>query len=89
MSDNGSAYRSKLHKLACIALGIRHPRTRPTPAQTNRKAERFIQTMLGGCAYAAIYRDSRERNQALPRSLTHYNFTRRHRSLRHKPPSSP
>ena len=88
MSDNGSAYRSKLHKLACIALGIRHLRTRPRRPQTNGKAERFIQTMLGGWAYAAIYRDSRERNQALPGWLTHYNFTRRHGSLGHKPPSS-
>jgi transposase InsO family protein len=88
MSDNGSAYRSKLHKLACIALGIRHLRTRPRRPRTNGKAERFIQTMLGGWAYGAIYRDSRERNQALSGWLTHYNFTRRHGSLGHKPPSS-
>ena len=88
MSDNGSAYRSKLHKLACIALGIRHLRTRPRRPRTNGKAERFIQTMLAGWAYGAIYRDSRERNQALSGWLTHYNFTRRHGSLGHKPPSS-
>jgi transposase len=29
MTDNGSAYRSKLHKLACIALAVKHLRTRP------------------------------------------------------------
>ena len=44
--------------------------------------------MLAGWAYGAIYRDSRERNQALSGWLTHYNFTRRHGSLGHKPPSS-
>ncbi|MET0811225.1 MAG: IS481 family transposase [Thermoleophilaceae bacterium] len=88
MSDNGPAYRSTLHKLACIALGIRHLRTRPRRPRTNGKAERFIQTMLGGWAYGAIYRNSRERNQALSGWLTHYNYTRRHGSLGHKPPSS-
>ncbi len=88
MSDNGSAYRSKLHKVACIALGIRHLRTRPRRPRTNGKAERFIQTMLGGWAYGALYRDSGERNRALLGWLTHYNYTRRHGSLGHKPPSS-
>ncbi len=88
MSDNGSAYRSRVHKLACIALGIRHLRTRPRRPRTNGKAERFIQTMLGGWAYGRIYRDSYERNRALPNWLTYYNFTRRHGSLGHKPPGS-
>jgi transposase InsO family protein len=65
MTDNGSAYRSTIHAIACRALGIRHLRTRPYRPQTNGKAERFIRTMLGGWAYGAIYRDSHERNQAL------------------------
>ena len=47
MTDNGSAYRSALHALACRALGIRHLRTRAYRPQTNGKAERFIRTMLG------------------------------------------
>jgi transposase InsO family protein len=88
MSDNGSAYISKLHKVACIALGIKHLRTRPRRPRTNGKAERFIQTMLGGWAYGRIYSDSDERARALPNWLTHYNYTRRHASLGHKPPSS-
>ena len=88
MTDNGSAYRSKVHKVACIALGVKHLRTRPRRPRTNGKAERFIQTLLGGWAYERIYRDSDERNRELPNWLTHYNFTRRHGSLGHKPPSS-
>ncbi len=56
--DNGSAYRSALHALACRALGVEHLRTRPYRPQTNGKAERFIRTMLGGWAYGAIYRNS-------------------------------
>jgi len=63
ITDNGSAYRSTVHAIACRTLGIRHLRTRPYRPQTNGKAERFIRTMLGGWAYGAIYRDSRERGQ--------------------------
>ena len=38
LTDNGSAYRSTLHALACKRLGIRHLRTRPRRPQTNGKA---------------------------------------------------
>ena len=65
ITDNGSAYRSTVHAIACRALGIRHLRTRPYRPQTNGKAERFIRTMLGGWAYGAIYRTSTERTAAL------------------------
>ena len=54
MSDNGSAYVSIVHALACKTLGIKHLRTRPYPPRTNGKAERFIRTLLGGWAYGAI-----------------------------------
>jgi len=50
LTDNGSAYVSALHALACRKLGIRHSRTRPDRPQTNGKAERFIRTLLGGWA---------------------------------------
>ena len=72
LTDNGSAYRSAVHAIACRALGIRHLRTRPYRPQTNGKAERFIRTMLGGWAYAAIYRTSSERTAALDGWLWHY-----------------
>jgi transposase InsO family protein len=65
LTDNGSAYKSAIHALACKAIGIRHLRTRPYRPQTNGKAEHFIRTMLGGWAYGAIYRDSAERTAAL------------------------
>jgi transposase len=86
LTDNGSAYRSAVHAIACRALGIRHLRTRPYRPQTNGKAERFIRTMLGSWAYAAIYRSSDERTQALDGWLWHYNHRRRHSALGHKPP---
>jgi transposase InsO family protein len=86
LTDNGAAYRSTVHAIACRALGIRHLRTRPYRPQTNGKAERFIQTMLGGWAYGAIYRTSDERTAALDGWLWHYNHRRRHSALGHQPP---
>jgi transposase InsO family protein len=88
LTDNGSAYRSTIHALACRALGIRHLRTRPYRPQTNGKAERFIRTMLGGWAYGAIYRTSTERTAALDGWLWHYNHQRKHSALSHKPPAA-
>ncbi|HET9879522.1 MAG TPA: IS481 family transposase, partial [Candidatus Limnocylindria bacterium] len=64
LTDNGSAYVSATHALACRALAIRHSRTRPYRPQTNGKAERFIRTLLDGWAYGAIYRSSTERTAA-------------------------
>jgi transposase InsO family protein/transposase len=86
MTDNGSAYRSAVHALACRVLGIRHLRTRPRRPQTNGKAERFIRTMLAGWAYGAIYRDSRERTAALDGWLWTYNHHRRHSAIGRQPP---
>ena len=86
LTDNGSAYRSTLHGLACRSLGIRHLRTRPYRPQTNGKAERFIRTLLAGWAYGAIYGSSTERTAALDGWLWHYNHRRRHSALGHQPP---
>jgi transposase InsO family protein len=86
LTDNGSAYRSTVHAIACRALGIRHLRTRPYRPQTNGKAERFIRTMLAGWAYGAVYRSSDERNAALTGWLDFYNRRRPHGALSHKPP---
>jgi transposase InsO family protein len=86
MTDNGSAYRSTAHALACRAMGIRHIRTRPYRPRTNGKAERFIRTMLREWAYAAVYGSSPERARALSGWINRYNFTRRHGALGHRPP---
>jgi len=88
MTDNGSAYRSHAHALACRALGLRHSRTKPRRPRTNGKAERFIQTLLGGWAYARLYASSAERARALPVWLNHYNYVRPHASLGKQPPGA-
>jgi len=88
LTDNGSAYVSALHALACRRLGVRHLRTRPFRPQTNGKAERFIRTLVSGWAYGAIYRSSRERTAALDGWLWYYNHRRRHSALDRQPPVS-
>jgi transposase InsO family protein len=88
ITDNGAAYISIAHRIACHRLRIKHLRTRPYRPQTNGKAERFIRTMLHGWAYGAIYRTSRERTAALDGWLFHYNHRRRHSALGHQPPIS-
>jgi transposase InsO family protein len=88
LTDNGSAYMSAVHALACRSLGIRHRRTRPYRPQTNGKAERFIRTLLTGWAYGAVYGSSQERTLALDGWLWHYNHRRRHSALGRQPPVS-
>ena len=56
LTDNGSAYRSAIHAIACRALGIRHLRTRPYRPQTNGKA----------CVLASACRPVGRRGSPLP-----------------------
>jgi transposase InsO family protein len=88
MTDNGSAYVSKAHAIACRELGLKHLRTQPYRPRTNGKAERFIQTMLREWAYGRLYGTSAERIGVLPLWLDRYNWRRPHGSLGHRPPGS-
>jgi transposase InsO family protein len=89
MSDNGACYRSHALARTRRELGIgRHIFTRPYRPRTNGKAERFIQTLTNRWAHGAIYASSTERSRTLAGWLTHYNFTRRHGALSHKPPAA-
>lgn len=78
MTDNGSAYKSHAFRDLLRAAGVRHVRTRPYTPRTNGKAERFIQTSLREWAYAAPYRSSSERSNAMPDWIDSYNLTRPH-----------
>jgi transposase InsO family protein len=88
MTDNGSPYVSHVHAAACRELRLKHLRTRPYRPRTNGKAERFIQTLQREWAYGRTFQTSAERTAALQPWLTHYNFTRPHGALSHKPPGS-
>jgi len=86
MTDNGNAYRSTIHALACKALRLKHLRTRPYRPRTNGRAERFIPTLLAGWAYGTIYRNSDERRAALHGWLDYYTRRRPHGSLNRQTP---
>lgn len=88
LTDNGSAYRSKLFAKTCQSLSIKHTFTRPYRPQTNGKAERFIQTCLREWAYGRIWANSQERTAWLPAFLSYYNARRPHSALGRKPPAS-
>jgi transposase InsO family protein len=81
MTDNGSAYRSRLFADALVKAGIRHVRTRPYTPRTNGKAERFIQTSLREWAYARPYLSSAQRNQAIGPWTDAYNLARPHSGI--------
>lgn len=88
MTDNGSAYRSRLFASAIAAHGLRHKRTRPYTPRTNGKAERFIQTSIREWAYATPFNSSAQRTQAMHPWLHTYNTARPHSALGGKPPIS-
>jgi transposase InsO family protein len=81
MTDNGSAYSSRLFAQAIQAAGVRHIRTRPYRPQTNGKAERFIQTTLREWAYAHPYQTSEHRKQAIGPWTDAYNQQRPHSGI--------
>jgi transposase InsO family protein len=88
LTDNGTGYRAHRFRQACLALRLRHIRTRPRTPQTNGKAERFIQSLLREWAYGRVWQDSRARAAQLQHWLNFYNGNRPHASLGYLPPFS-
>src|SRR5947207_14627820 len=90
MTDNAFTYVKNRSLRELLARhGIRHLTTEPYRPRTNGKVERFHQTMSREWAYGLSYRSHRQRNQALPHWLDHYNRTRPHSSLGDRPPIRP
>ena len=89
MTDNGFSY-VKNRSLRELLAGrdIHHLTTEPYRPRTNGKVERFHQTMAREWAYGLAYRSHRQRTQALPHWLDHYNRRRPHSSLGDRPPIS-
>jgi len=88
LTDNGSCYRSRLWKAACLDMDIRHKRTRPYRPQTNGKVERYHRTLLVEWAYVRPYPSEQARRRALRHWQHVYNHHRTHTSLGGKPPAS-
>jgi transposase InsO family protein len=89
MTDNAFAYvKSRSLRELLASHGIHHLTTEPYRPRTNGKVERFHQTMAREWAHGLCYRSHRQRNQALPHWLNHYNRRRPHSSLGDRPPIS-
>jgi len=89
MTDNAFSYVKNRSLAELLARrGIRHLTTQPYRPRTNGKVERFHQTMAREWAYGLAYGSHRQRNQALPHWLDHYNRRRPHSSLGDRPPIS-
>lgn len=86
LTDNGSGYRSRVFRAACVAHALVHKWTRPYTPRTNGKAERFIQTLLREWAYARPYETSAERQRALRPWLRYYNRQRPHAGIQYQTP---
>jgi transposase InsO family protein len=78
LTDNGSAYRSRVFRSALRRLRVRHSRTRPYRPQTNGKVERWIRTVLSECLYLEVFASSGARRLALERFVAWYNERRPH-----------
>jgi transposase InsO family protein len=78
LSDNGSAYKSRLWAATCTELGITPKKTRPYRPQTNGKIERFHRTLADGWAFKRCYNSETARRAALPAWLHEYNHHRPH-----------
>jgi transposase InsO family protein len=89
MTDNGFSYvKNRSLRELLARQGIRHLTTKPYRPRTNGKVERFHQTMAREWAYGLAYRSHRQRDQALPHWLDHYNRHRPHSSFGGRPPIS-
>ena len=89
MTDNGFSYvKNRSLRELLARRGIRHLTTEPYRPGTNGKVERFHQTMAREWGYGLTYLSHRQRNQALPHWLHHYNQARPHSALGGRPPIS-
>ena len=86
LTDNGSAYKSRLWRDTCAELGITPKKTRPYRPQTNGKIERFHRTLAEGWAFKKFYNSESARLAALPAWVHQYNHHRPHSAIGKRPP---
>lgn len=87
LTDNGSAYRSRVFGRVLRRLGIEHDRTRPYRPQTNGKVERWIRTVLSECLYLHVFGSSEQRRLALERFIGYYDGVRPHLGIGGRTPN--
>ncbi|MFZ5853114.1 MAG: IS481 family transposase [Chloroflexota bacterium] len=81
LTDNGSAYRSRVFRRVVRRAIGRHTYTRPYRPQTNGKVESWIRTVLSESRYVEAFASSAERELALARFVGYYNEVRPHLGL--------
>lgn len=88
LTDNGSAYRSRMFAKTAQRLGIKLKRTRAYRPQTNGKVERFNRTLMEEWAYDRPYMSNGKRLATLQAWVAAYNHQRPHTALGGKAPIS-
>ena len=88
LTDNGSAYRSRMFAESAQKLGIKLKKTRAYRPQTNGKVERFNRTLMEEWAYDRPYTSNQERLTTLRPWVAAYNHHRPHTALGGKAPIS-
>lgn len=88
ITDNGSAYRSRLWSQVCAATNTTVKKTRPYRPQTNGKIERFHRILLEEWAYIRPWDSEDQRAAAYKGFIHYYNHHRAHGSLHWATPTS-
>ena len=88
LTDNASAYRSRMFAKTAQKLDIKLKRTRAYRPQTNGKVERFNRTLMEEWAYDRPYMSNGERLATLQPWVAGYNQRRPHTALGGKAPIS-
>ena len=88
LTDNGSAYRSRMFANTAQKLDIKLKRTRAYRPQTNGKVERFNRTLMEEWAYDRPYTSNQQRLVTLCSWVAAYNRRRPHTALDGKAPIS-
>ena len=81
ITDNGAAYRSTMHAIACRALGSATSAPAPTGPRPTAKPNASSAPCSAAGPTARSTRTSQERTAALDGWLWHYNHRRRHAAL--------
>lgn len=85
LTDNGSGYKRTFRE-RCLALGLRHTRTRPYHPWTNGRVERFMGTVARECLYGRELHSEPERELVVALYIAYYNAERPHTRLSGLPP---
>jgi transposase InsO family protein len=88
LTDNGSAYRSRLLAAVCRARDLTQRSRAPALHAPTARPSALSKPCCGSAAYRFAYPSSAQRTRVLQRWLHYYNWHRRHSALNGQPPIS-